>query len=646
MTSTTSSAPSTRSGPRGGNEQAFTGLDRAGKLVFAGLMLGMFVASLSQTIVGPAMPRIVAELGGLSHYNWIATAAMLVSAVAVPIVGKLSDLYGRRWFYLAGLAIFMIGSILAGMSTNFWFLVFARAVQGLGMGTLMPLSQTIIGDIIPPRQRGKYQGLMGAVFGVSSVVGPLIGGSITDSFGWRWLFYLTLPIGILAFIFIFKFLHLEHTAKSGKVDMLGMITLTPALVVGLLATTWGGTSYEWSSPVIIGMYAVTAVLLVVFVIIENKVAEPLLPMHMLARPIIALSVAASFAIAVAMFGAIIYIPVYAQGVLGVSATNSGAILIPLSVAMILTSIVVGILISKLGNYKIFLVAGGLVLVVGYYLLQNMQYGDSQWHLTLAMVVIGLGLGLCMQVYTLVVQNAVAQHELGVATSAVQFFRNMGSTIGTAVLGTVMSAQMATAIQDKISALPKQDLAQLAKMQASGGGIDSSDLESSVLDPSKLEKLPGFLADAIRSGMGDAMHDVFLTAVPFVIAALLLSLFIKQMPLRDTLHVADEPGTTTGQFAAVGGSGPLAESSVHDEEEPALASDAPSAHGAEPAASTGSAQVAAAAGEPAQAEPAQAEATQAAEHTAEGASPAAGSTPAHHQTHRADGPPQHGRHAER
>lgn len=650
MSSTTSSAPSTRSAPSGGREQAFTGLDRSGKLVFAGLMLGMFVASLSQTIVGPAMPRIVAELGGLAHYNWIATAAMLVSAVAVPIVGKLSDLYGRRGFYLAGLAVFMVGSILAGLSTNFWFLVFARAVQGLGMGTLMPLSQTIIGDIIPPRQRGKYQGLMGAMFGVSSVVGPLIGGSITDSFGWRWLFYLTLPIGILAFIFIFKFLHLDHTAKSGKVDLLGMVVLTPALVIGLLATTWGGTSYEWSSPVIIGMYAVTAALLVVFVIIENKVAEPLLPMHMLARPIIALSVLASFAIAVAMFGAIIYIPVYAQGVMGVSATNSGAILIPLSVAMILTSIVVGILISKLGNYKVFLIAGGVVLVVGYYLLQGMEYGDSQWHLTLAMVVIGFGLGLCMQVYTLVVQNVVPQNELGVATSAVQFFRNMGSTIGTAVLGTVMSSQMASAIQEKIQSLPKDDLAQLAKMQQQGGGIDSSELESSVLDPSKLEKLPGFLADAIRSGMGDAMHQVFLTAVPFVIAALVLSLFIKQMPLRETLHVADEPATTTGQFAAVGGSGPLAESSIA-EDEPATTSAAPSHQGAEGSATaepaptaaasstaTESASTAPAAGS-APAEPAGAQSA-----PAESAQSAA--EPAHHQTHRADGPPQHGRHADR
>jgi EmrB/QacA subfamily drug resistance transporter len=609
LSSTPSSAPRSQSAPSGGHEQAFTGLDRAGKLVFAGLMLGMFVASLSQTIVGPAMPRIVAELGGLDHYNWIATAAMLVSAVAVPIVGKLSDLYGRRWFYLAGLAIFMVGSVLAGLSTNFWFLVFARAVQGLGMGTLMPLSQTIIGDIIPPRQRGKYQGLMGAMFGVSSVVGPLIGGSITDSFGWRWLFYLTLPIGIVAFVFIFKFLHLEHTRKSGKVDLLGMITLTPALVVGLLATTWGGTSYEWSSPVIIGMYAVTAVLLVIFVIIENRVAEPLLPMHMLARPIIALSVAASFAIAVAMFGAIIYIPVYAQGVMGVSATNSGAILIPLSVAMILTSIVVGILISKLGNYKVFLVAGGLVLVVGYYLLQSMAYGDSQWRLTLAMVVIGLGLGLCMQVYTLVVQNAVAQHELGVATSAVQFFRNMGSTIGTAVLGTVMSTQMATAIQSKIQALPPEKLQALQQMQSQGGGIESSDLESSVLDPSKLEKLPGFLSEAIRSGMGDAMHDVFLTAVPFVVAALLLSLFIKQMPLRETLHVADEPAATTGQFAAVAASGPTAELSVASAASASSPSEAPAP--AEESAPTGQAD---------------------------------GS--AHAQTHRADGPAQHGRHADR
>jgi len=552
-----SSAPpsaSTTSAP-----PAFTGLDRQGKLVFVGLMLGMFVASLSQTIVGPAMPRIVAELGGVEHYSWIATAAMLVSAVAVPIVGKLSDLYGRRWFYLGGLAVFMIGSILAGLSQGFWFLVFARAVQGLGMGTLMPLSQTIIGDIIPPRQRGKYQGIMGAVFGVTSVVGPLIGGTITDNFGWRWLFYLTLPLGVVAFGFILRYLHLPVSRQHGKVDYLGIVTLTPGLVIALLATTWGGNTYDWGSATIIGMYAIAALFLAAFVVIETRVAEPLLPMHLLARPIVAVSVGASFAIAVAMFGAIIYIPVYAQGVMGVSATNSGAILIPLSVAMIITSIVVGLLITRTGRYKPFLVLGGLVLVGGYLLLANLQYGDSQWHLTLAMVVIGLGLGLCMQVYTLVVQNAVAQRELGIATAAIQFFRNIGSTIGTAVLGTVMTAQMSTAIQGELEKLPAEQLGQLQQ----NGGLDASQLEGAVLDPAALEKLPTFLVEPIRTGMGLAMHDVFLTAVPFVIAALLLSLFVKQMPLRDTLHEAGEAptaaeqhefrDTTTGALAAVGAS---------------------------------------------------------------------------------------------
>lgn len=530
---------------------AFTGLDRQGRLVFIGLMLGMFVASLSQTIVGPAMPRIVAELGGVEHYSWIATAAMLVSAVAVPIVGKLSDLYGRRWFYLGGLAVFMLGSILAGLAQGFWFLVFARAVQGLGMGTLMPLSQTIIGDIIPPRQRGKYQGLMGAVFGVTSVIGPLIGGTVTDNLGWRWLFYLTLPIGVAAFAFIWRFLNLPRGEQQGRIDFAGILTLTPGLVIGLLAITWGGNSYAWSSPVILGMFAVAAVFLAVFVVIETRVEEPLLPLHLLGRPIVALSVLASFAIAVAMFGAIIYIPVYAQGVLGVSATNSGAILIPLSVAMILTSILVGMLITRTGKYKPFLLAGGAVLVAGYLLLARMQYGDSQWHLTLAMVVIGLGLGLSVQVYTLIVQNAVGQRELGIATAAVQFFRNIGSTVGTALLGTVMTAQMATAIERQLQQLPAD---QLAALDSSGGELDASGLQAAVLDPAALAQLPEFLVEPIRMGMGEAMHAVFLTAVPFVALALLLSLFIKQVPLRDTLAPAEDATATGTDIAGTAGTG--------------------------------------------------------------------------------------------
>ena len=501
----------------------FTGLDRQGKLVIAGLMLGMFVAAISQTIVGPALPRIVAELGGMEHYSWIATAAMLMSAVTVPVVGKLSDMYGRKTFYIGGLVVFMLGAALAGMATNFWFLVFARALQGAGMGTLMPLSQTIIGDIIPPRQRGKYQGLMGATFGIASVAGPLLGGWVTDTLGWRYLFYLALPIGVVALLFLAKFMHVPHQRSQGGLDYLGIITLTPGLVIGLLAISWGGNTYEWTSPVILGMGAVAVVLLAAFVWVETRVENPLIPLRMLRSSTVSLSILASFFIAVAMFGAIIYIPVYAQGVLSVSATQSGAILIPLNVAMIVTSILMGVIITKTGNYKVILIAGAMMLLGGYVLLSMLTWQSNLWDLTLAMTVVGMGLGMSMQTYTLVVQNAVDRTELGVATAAVQFFRNVGSTIGIAVLGSIMSSAMVPKIQEHLPAGAK----------AMGGAMGADSGVDSALDPSKLESLPGPIVDAIHQGMGEAMHLVFVSGVPFVVAALVLALFVKQLTLRTT-----------------------------------------------------------------------------------------------------------------
>ncbi|EFG46483.1 drug resistance MFS transporter, drug:H+ antiporter-2 family [Brevibacterium mcbrellneri ATCC 49030] len=501
----------------------FTGLDRQGKLVIAGLMLGMFVAAISQTIVGPALPRIVAELGGMEHYSWIATAAMLMSAVTVPVVGKLSDMYGRKPFYIGGLVVFMLGAALAGMATNFWFLVFARALQGAGMGTLMPLSQTIIGDIIPPRQRGKYQGLMGATFGIASVAGPLLGGWVTDTLGWRYLFYLALPIGVVALVFLAKFMHVPQQRSHGKLDYLGIITLTPGLVIGLLAISWGGNTYEWTSPVILGMGAISVVLLAAFVWVETRVENPLIPLRMLRNSTVSLSILASFFIAVAMFGAIIYIPVYAQGVLSVSATQSGAILIPLNVAMIVTSILMGVVITKTGNYKVILILGAMMLLGGYVLLSMLSWQSNLWDLTLAMTAVGMGLGMSMQTYTLVVQNAVDRTELGVATAAVQFFRNVGSTIGIAVLGSIMSSAMMPKIQEHLPAG--------AKDMGSAMGADSG--VGSALDPAKLESLPGPIVDAIHQGMGEAMHLVFVSGVPFVVAALVLALFVKQLTLRTT-----------------------------------------------------------------------------------------------------------------
>lgn len=494
--------------------------------VFIGLMLGMFVASVSQTIVGPAMPLIVAELGGMAHYSWVATAAMLVSAITVPIVGKLSDLFGRRGFYIGGLVVFMVGSTLAGFAPNFWTLVVARAIQGFGMGTLMPLSQTIIGDIIPPRQRGKYQGMMGAVFGVTSVAGPLAGGVITDHWGWRWLFFAAVPIGIVATIVIARFLKLPHEQREAEIDVRGIVTLTITLTTTLLATSWGGTTYPWGSSTIIGLYAVGAVALVAFIFAERRAVEPVLPLRLFKSSLFTASNIASFGIAMVMFGSIMYIPVYAQGVLGADATNSGLILAPLMLGLIVMGMVTGLLITKTGRYKIFMLIGVLVMGAGMGLLTQMTWQSSQADLTIAMVVLGLGLGMAMQQYTLVIQNAAERRDLGVATASSQFFRNVGSTVGIAIFGTVMTTGLGAAIA---SHLPPG---------AAGSAAASADV-GSVLDPAALAGMPPAVVDAVRQGLAERLHDVFLLGLPIIAVVFLATLAIKVLPLRETLHAEEE-----------------------------------------------------------------------------------------------------------
>lgn len=500
-------------------------MDRATRRVFIGLMLGMFVASISMTIVSPALPRIVAELGGMDHYSWLATSTMLVSAITVPIVGKLSDMYGRRPFYLGGLVLFMVGSALSGMATSFGFLIAARCLQGAGMGILQPLSQTIIGDVIPPRQRGKYQGWMGAVFGVSSVAGPIAGGWITDAFGWRPLFYAAIPFGIVAFFFIARFLHLPHQRVEGRVDLAGITTMTLSVVSLLLATSLGGSTLPWGSAWIIGLYVFGVVMLGLFIAVERRAEEPLIPLGLFRNQVFTLSTIASFLLAIAMFVVIIYVPVFAQGVLGVNATVSGLVMVPMNVAMIGVSIIVGILITRTGRYKEFTLVGLGLMGIGLWMVSLVGVDSAVWHLSVAIVVFGMGLGLSMQQYVLMVQNAVQRRDLGVATATTQFFRTIGQVVGIAVAGSIMNAGLARALPKYLPNVPV------------AGDLDAG----AVLDPTVLAQLPAAVARAVRLALGEAMTPIFLWCVPLMVVALIVTLAIRNLPLRETVHSPEDQG---------------------------------------------------------------------------------------------------------
>jgi EmrB/QacA subfamily drug resistance transporter len=522
-------------------------------VIFVGLMLGMLVAAVSQTVVSPAMPVIVSELGGIEHYSWIATSALLVSAVTVPVIGKLSDVYGRRGFYIAGLVVFMLGSILAGAAQGFWWLVAARAVQGFGMGTIMPLSQTIIGDIISARERGRYMGYIGAVFGVASIAGPLVGGWITDNFSWRWLFYVNLPFGAAALAFIVAYLHVPHVRRRHKLDYVGFVALPIALVAVLLATTWGGTTYPWDSWQIISLYAAGMLVLVGFLVNEYYAVEPVLPLRLWKDSVFTFSNVSTMAMAMTMFGAIFFIPVYAQGVIGLNVTNSGAVLIPLTASMIVVSIVVGRLITRTGHYKAFMLGGLLVMAGGYFLLTRLHYGSMQTALTLDMIVVGLGLGAVLQTYMLVVQNATSREDLGVATSTTQLSRSLGATLGTAIFGTIMTNGMKTEIPKH---LPPQALQgpQAAEL-SDGSGVGT------ILDPNTLGQLPDAVAIGIREGLAAAMHPVFVAGLPIIAVALVATLFIKELPLR-TVAFADMEGEAIARSgAAANGKGTLLRSGL-------------------------------------------------------------------------------------
>jgi EmrB/QacA subfamily drug resistance transporter len=500
--------------------------------VFGALMLGMFLAALDQTIVSTALPTIVGDLGGLNHLSWVVTSYLLASTASAPLYGKLGDMYGRKPVFLAAILIFLAGSMLAGLSQSLTQLVAFRALQGIGAGGLMVGAQAIIADIVSPRDRGRYIGVIGSVFAVASVAGPLLGGFLVEAVSWRWIFYVNVPIGALAVLVVALRLHLQTPAQRHSVDYLGAALLTACVSAFILVTTWGGNEYAWGSPVIVGLAAAALVLLAAFIHQERRAAEPVIPLSLFRSRVFRVASAVGFVIGFAMFGAIIFIPLFLQLVYGVSPTSSGLRMLPLIGGLLTASIVSGRTISRIGRYKAFPIAGTAVTTVGMFLLSRLDADTPPSLASAYMLVVGVGIGLVMQVLVLVVQNDAPPRDVGVATSTATFFRSMGGSLGVALFGAVFASRLTR----ELAALPAAVAARFS------GGVNIS--------PAQVHALPAGARREFVLAFVDALRPVFLVGAGVTAVAFLLSWMLREVPLRAT----PSAGLAAGE-AIAGAGGP-------------------------------------------------------------------------------------------
>ena len=494
-------------------------------IVLGGLMAGMFLAALDQSIVGVALPRITSELGGLDKLSWVVTAYLLTSTASTPLWGKISDVRGRRPMFQAAIVVFLIGSLICGFAseiadalgvTGINVMIAGRAVQGLGGGGLMSLALAVIGDVIPPRERGKYQGMFAAVFGVSSVAGPLLGGWFTDNLGWEWIFFINIPIGIAALIVTSMALKLHHVRRPASVDYLGAATIVGAVTSLVLYLSWAGPKQGWVSGTGIGLLAATVILSGLFVLVESKAKEPIIPLELFKHWTFTSNIIFAMIMGIGMFGGLIFLPIYLQAVRGFSATHSGLAMLPLVVGIFTTSVGGGQLMSRTGRYKWMPITGAAVVGLALLAFSTLEVNTPYYVIAFIMYAFGMGLGFTMQVVVTAVQNSVDRRHMGVATASVTFFRSMGGAIGTALLGAILNIRLKHHLEQIVSA---------AQGARPTGPIETNDVTA-------IRSLPEPIKSWVLEAFTRAMDDVFLVAVPFMVVGLIIAVTMREKPLRD------------------------------------------------------------------------------------------------------------------